>query len=954
MPVDRSILGLLLETKTTGTQEIEKLEAALNKVVSISERSAQRATAATQRSTEGLQRQFAQFRQVVQAPLESAGEAAESFALRFGKVGLVAAGVAVGVGVVAKQLFDMVSAAGAAAEQSVNLADTLGITIGRAEQLQAQAKIAGVEVGGFTAAARILSETLANPTSAAAQKAERALAKLGVSTQGAGGDQRDLGAVLVETLDRLAKVENSAQRVALAQAVLGRGAAGLQPLIKNLDELKKATDALGVGLDENGTKKLAEFDDAIDKADVAFTLFKKSISAKIAAIVIPIVASITDSKGNTLSVKDLEKLGVGLGRFAKPDSREIEQAGGRIFAGLQAREGRSQSILLQQQAELAALAELDKGRAAQLVDEFKRRTSGTEDARQRRLADLQKQQKELEDRIRDRRGTVASLTSDIQQFDANASEIRQIERTNELLAEQKRLRDQNNAALRELRIAQGTEPESAQKAIERLTKQVREGIPTVPSAINNTLDFGIPGGLPGSILKDLGNIPDFAKAAEDALGRLNERRVDAVKRALDFQTRLVELTAGPGGELAAVERITQLRLDAAQKEFEITGDRARLEAEIEQTERQRTLQRLELEKQRLDRYKNAAGRTFDALVSRGGSFSIGDVLQQQLLTNVRQISVNASAGIFRSVGSTLGRVGRASGLGSLLSGTLFDPANAEDATQENTTATERNTIAMNRVSAALRGGVGGALGVGDLPTLARDPLGALGIFGSDIGGLTGGRSVIPGLGKLTSNAKAQQFLQGLNVFNGGLFSPRGTEIITPSGLVLNLPATGAQRIGNFVGSGAAIAAGTAGIVSGIRAGGAQGVTSAVASGLGIAATIPGPQQPFIAAAAAVAGLVSMFLGDPKELRDRLIEETIRSRRFDPPTRITEELNIADGRSSAGYDFRGNLRFVNVNINAMDAKSFLDRSREIGQAVTKQIMGGDARLADSLRTAVLTG
>lgn len=962
MPTDRSILGLQIESRTVGVSEIEKLAAALNNVVNIADASARRVATSTRQATSTVESQFSRVKSLISDPLGQAGNAAESFALKLGKVGLVAAGATVAIGAGAATLASWAVEAGRAAERSVNLADTLGITVGKGEQLIAMAAIAGVEIGGLTAASRVLSETLSNPTSSAAQKAERALRALGISTIDATGEQRDLGEVLVESLDALSRVEDNAKRVTLANALLGRGAAGLQPLIKNLTELKNAVAGLGVGGNESGTKLLAELDDEIGKAAIAWEQFKKSVTEAIAPIVIPVLFRFRQSVGGERTKDE------------KQADKDFDDFLDLVFAGRVNQFDRDLSDLSRLAPKVPTGTLPGPGDVTQretLLKQFESQLS-SEERLQRRLGALRKQREEAEKIIGDpSRVSLDRLRSASQEFTAAGREIRQLERQNQLLAEQKQLRDQNNAALRELRIALGSESESPAKVIERLTKQVREGAPTFGSVLGGGLNLGIPGGLPSTVLNQLGSIPDLAKEAEDALSRLNERRVDAVSRALDFQSRLVELTAGPGGELAAIERIAELRIESAQQEFEITGDRARLEAQIEETTRSRLLSTLDLERKRLDRYQEAAGRVFDAAISRDGNFGLGDFVRQQGLTQLRSVAVNASTGIFRAAGSTLGRIGEASGLGGLLRGTLFDPVNAQDVTEQNTSATDRNTRALDRNTAAKRGqAIGlGPLGVtsllGDLPALARDPLSALGFFTGTPGSPSANLGNIPGISRalnaITESSTLKGFSSGLNIFQGGLFAGLRSgdySVQLGSGRATTASALGltstSARIGNVVGSGAALAGAGLGIYSGIQEGGPRGVGTAVSSGLAAAALIPGPQQPFVAAAAAIASLVTFLLGDPKAQRDRAETELLRSRRYDNPERLTEEINLADGRVGAGYDYRGNARFVNVTVNALDARSFLDRSREIGEAVTKQVMGGDARLAASLRTAVLTG
>jgi C4-type Zn-finger protein len=96
--------SLLLESRTTGTAEVAKLEEALKRVSDIAERSSKKTEEAARKSSESfrkandsLKQQASDLKNVFTNPLGAAGEAAESFALKFGKIGVVTAGVSAGL-----------------------------------------------------------------------------------------------------------------------------------------------------------------------------------------------------------------------------------------------------------------------------------------------------------------------------------------------------------------------------------------------------------------------------------------------------------------------------------------------------------------------------------------------------------------------------------------------------------------------------------------------------------------------------------------------------------------------------------------------------------------------------------------------------------------------------------------------------------------------------------------
>jgi hypothetical protein len=412
---------------------------------------------------------------------------------------------------------------------------------------------------------------------------------------------------------------------------------------------------------------------------------------------------------------------------------------------------------------------------------------------------------------------------------------------------------------------------------------------------------------------------------------------------LAFQERKISLLTGPGGELDAIRQISDLRRSTAEEMFRLTGDQFDRDRRGREIERQEVISLLELQKQKVNEYRETAGRVFDALKMRGGSGltdffrAQGDILQ-------RQIFVNASERVFTSLGSTFGQVGKASGLGSLLRGTIFDPQNAQLATKLNTTATEDNTAAIREHSALLAGRAGGST-IGDYNAFSD--------YGGGVSEVTNlasqGNRVLSRIpGAATAAGRIGGFLGGLGTtFSGGLFAglrSGGYSIQTGDGQAR--VASGAERAGNIAGSAALLAGSAVGVVSGLREGGARGTVTAVGAALGAASAIPGPQQPILQAAALVAGLVRGLFPDPKQEREKQIQRTIENARYEDPEAKNRSIDL--GGNEFDYDKRGNMRPIVVNVTAMDAKSFLDRKQDIAQAVHGALLDGGTDLADSIR------
>ena len=92
------------------------------------------------------------------------------------------------------------------------------------ELLVNNAGIAGVNVGSLEGAARTLSLALEDSSGAGA-KAANGLRGIGVATRDMNGELRNSGEVLLDTLDKLSKIEGDSERVFRALQVLPKGAA---------------------------------------------------------------------------------------------------------------------------------------------------------------------------------------------------------------------------------------------------------------------------------------------------------------------------------------------------------------------------------------------------------------------------------------------------------------------------------------------------------------------------------------------------------------------------------------------------------------------------------------------------------------------------------------------------------------------------------------------------------
>lgn len=953
---------LLFKFLTQGTGDVDKAAAGVEKLVSGSAKGsapidalgkalggAQQQSEATGRSFDGLADKI---RNGFGQPLQTAGQAVEGFFGKLGMGGAIALGVGAGLGAAAKAAFDLIAVYGKAAEETVNLADRLDITAGAAERLQAQAKISSVNIGTLEGAARLLSQALEDPAGQGAKTAAE-LRKLGIQTVTTAGQLREPGPILLDLLDKLGGLEKTSERVFAAQQVLPKAAVKeLVPLIKNYAELKRAVDELGVGIDEGLTQNLAAADDEIDKMEIAWERLKKSFAGKIAPIVVPIVVKATKALNGELP-KGVDGSFGGSLATVNTSGDALDVAGavqGFVAQSLKTAGAQAQSLID------ASLAE---GRVRAQAFGDSRKTS--EVNLRAELAKVTKEAARLES-IAASAGLTGSAQREAQAaFQRTENQRVSLEQQLNALEQSKKNSDQGVLRLSELLEKSNTSAVGSiqiqlglGEGVQQTQNRIRQGLSKgLPPKLSRGGDFVAQGFDSGEDVGSAGLIPDFfgmaaggskgdaesAKAFGEALlANLKER--GAVGKAIsDAETaaalRLVELT---GNEYDSAKAVRDLRLATAQTVVD-----------AKQAELDYTVRIAELDKARLDRYKETAAGVYRSIRQRGGG-GIGDLLRGQLDIQGEKIFSNVSGGLFQAAGGALGKIGAAiPGGEKLFEGTILDPRNAQKPVDRNTQSLDRLRVSVDKLTGAVGGGgLGGMLSIPGVPGAAA--VGDIATFASDLNGLTGtGKNSGGFLGKLFSSSsgsgsKQAGFFGGVGSVAGGLFKGFGGDFSVSTGDGSATTAGTAGRIGNVVGSGALVAGGALGIISGIREGGARGLVGSIGSALGVAAAIPGPQQPFIAAAALVAGVVKGLIPSGKETFGREQDSVLASRRFTDPTVQNRDVDLATGGDSVDYDWRGRSRVtinktVIMNVDNIDAKSLADRRNDLADAFGRALDDG---------------
>jgi len=897
---------LLVESQTRGEAEIARLSATVNKLSADLEKAnrkmASDAAAAQQRFSSSM----AKMREDSERTGRGVKQSSEEGGLALGGYAKAALAAYAGVKTLSAGFTSLIRETGEAALEIKSLSLSTGLTVNQADKLRAAASLTGFDIRNMKEAALDLSVALKD-TSGQGDQTRKLLQQLGVSAFTSAGQTRPLNEVLLDTLDALSKIQDTTTRVNLSRVLGGEDAAkNVQPLLVGYQRANEQAKQLGFGTREGLVKALEESNRQLKLLDLQWEIFKGKIAQKISPIVIDVILNGRQSEAAPRPF-------IAPGSFGSRGSNEDFTIRPEAFAALADKTPKVPTSIPDFNSDTLRGSSFRNGRA------------GSEESLRARLEAIGK----------DRQDLIVKLSSGNLGQDAFTRANAQLAR---LTAEQFSI----NASIARIEKArQGAE--ITVNSFDLVNANRGAGIitPRPPTLLRRGPDgFLLPEGAGSTFVANQADIaganPDSglfsARAAlENERARQDrQRNLAFVQQELNFQERRIELLSGPGGEVAAINQIAALRRAALEQERELGAEIFNLRERQLQIEEDRTLQLLALQRQRAEETRGLTSDLVGSLQAGRG----GDFFRQQGSRLINQVGTNALSPLVGRVTGTLGAIGGASGLGSLLRGTLFDPANATPV-DKNTAATDRNTAALERATGgALLPGVSGRGG---------GLSGLLSTFGSDTNGLTG-----TGPLRAPSGGRVARFGAGaFSVPTAGLFAGvSGAErsISLGNGGATTASALGltssAGRAGNIIGSVGLLAGATFGAVSGFRQGGASGNLQGISSVLGGLSLIPGPQQPFFMAGSILAAGFAAALPNPKLRRGRALDQLLDSSLYagaDPMAFDFDQL----GRSydtNKGGDIRA-MPNLTVNINALDAGSVMDSREMIADAVRAAMIDG---------------
>lgn len=905
MATDR--LSLLLETQTRGTQEIDKLAAAINKIVDASQK-AQKATG----DTSGFEKFAKGAGDFVRDPLNAAGDAATGFLTKLGPIGSGAAAAAAGLFVIGKQAFETERALGELGDRIGDTAVRTGLTVREVGEFTFAMKRAGGDISGVEALMRKLSQGLSD-TSEEGAKAREGLAQLGIQGRDSYNHLRPMSEIIQELSQKLAAMPDIANRNALAIQIMGKSALDALPDLLELAEGVKRAKELGLAPSDEDVARWNRYQQQIAELDAQWEVLGRRLKE-------PLVATLSFVVDLPTTVREaMKKLGIDFGKFdvkrpvkafdyvEPPDPAEVldrnrahalaefglkaysqTSAGARVkaeelranadrlrreFEGMDQTTGSyniKHAYDVWQVAEKAAGAALDKAKL--LSKEEEKRLQLLE-----RIAEL------------DREGGAGAGGAYYRFGDSFIVTGQEIEDA--------------NRARRSPSLRTPAEQAAAAAPAQMFPADVPGG-PTWRGFVSPQSDRSVSYGLSS---QDIARRLEFGFQADQTKA---QRLAAHLHAQFEAQARITELRAGPGGEYAAAERVALLREESLKRELQLTGDIARVTEQAQQLQLDRQVRIEEIRRKGADNYRNAVESGFDAAVS-GGRGGLSSFVQSQLLGfgrtvagNVADLTYHSAQGRLRVPG-TKNADGELTLFGKLLNGTPFgaDPLSGSavklDAAGMKLLLAADAQIAAARSMAILPGSGGGSMA-----------------------------TAMKGLDLLSYVRSGRNPSPGSDYWNNDPGQVPYVHSDLPDHLDLpNAAAAKKLSFGKYVGMGTAVAGGAFGLASGIHQGGAAGALTAAGSLSGAAgalvamAGVTGPLAPILMGVGFGLGLVKSMLPDPKKARQQELQNEQTSRAY------TESPGAA--YDNVDRDYRGGVRpgpRVVVNIQAIDSKSFLDWSQ----------------------------
>ena len=243
----------------------------------------------------------AQLREVGNVNLKALSEQFKQVGGKIEGVGNSLRGISLAAGAVVGSLAAISVKAGKTADDIATLSSVTGISTDNLQKYGYAADLVDTSVEAIAKANKKLIKSSYSAANGSKSQAE-AFEAIGVSVTDANGNLRDSESIFQDVITNLGKMTNETERDAIAQTLMGKSAAELNPLIEDQGETyRKISETLAKYdldyLDEDTIRKAQEFNDELDTMKLIGSVAFAQIGSELAGYLAPALEKVVDLTG---------------------------------------------------------------------------------------------------------------------------------------------------------------------------------------------------------------------------------------------------------------------------------------------------------------------------------------------------------------------------------------------------------------------------------------------------------------------------------------------------------------------------------------------------------------------------------------------------------------------------------------------------------------------------------
>ena len=293
----------------------QKIEETKNKLDALKQAQAKMEAAGVDKNTEEyrqLERQIIvtenqvknfekELRQVGNVKLKALSEEFKQVGSKLESVGNSLRGVSLAAGAVVGSLAAVSVKAGKTADDLNTLSKVTGISTENLQMYSYAADLVDTSVEAIAKANKKLTKSAYSAANGSKSQAA-AFESIGVAVTDANGNLRDSESIFQDVITALGQMENETERDALAQTLMGKAAAELNPLIEDQGETyKRVSETLAKYnldfIDQDTLDRASEFNDELDTMKILGEVAFMQVGSELAGYLVPALEKVVDLTG---------------------------------------------------------------------------------------------------------------------------------------------------------------------------------------------------------------------------------------------------------------------------------------------------------------------------------------------------------------------------------------------------------------------------------------------------------------------------------------------------------------------------------------------------------------------------------------------------------------------------------------------------------------------------------